>query len=719
MLLRMMMRGVMALVLLLGVACGGAQVRPGGVESPLSLERVVLYRNGVAYFERRGVVRGDRLTLRVRKDQINDLLKSLAVVDRGSGQVVSVSIPLDPSSWQKAALSALRPGHGQLAEVLDSLRGTAIEVDAGRRSVSGRIVMVERVQVNRPEPREALEEDYRLTLIDGADLAVVRLSEVRGFTLLDGEVALQIDRHLDASAGEGMFQQVELTLRLSGEGEHDLAVSYVAPAPQWKPTYRIVIDDEHPGQALLQAWAVVDNVSGENWQAVRLSLTAGEPLAFRYDLHSPREVERPDLSHSAADKRARVAIGERTAGDEALTVEAEPAAPSRAMPEAEEEYVADDAVEAKARSRRLGTMGSGAAVRSLAPGRVPAPAPAVSAQAMARSTAARGSTERISGLTRFDLRDRVTLPDGSASMVALINQRVKGEQVFLYRPGGSGQGYELNPYRVVRFHNDTDFALEPGPISIFAGGSFVGEGLSEAVGSRDTATIPFAVEPSLVVRSKVERSGEKMRVIKLSRGVLEVESYARVSTEWTVQGDGREAYRVLVRHPREGGRHELVDPPPGVEELKDAYLVPVQLPAGQKQAQVTVVEQTPVRTSVSIWDGRAVELFDLWLASDELDAKMRAKLEPIAEKRREIGRIDSEIRSLEKQKAELNERARETRLSLRAIEKDKAAGALRRKLGQRLDEFTREADAVGRRIVELSSRRLELKIELEDLLESL
>ena len=41
-------------------------------------------------------------------------------------------------------------------------------------------------------------------------------------------------------------------------------------------------------------------------------------------------------------------------------------------------------------------------------------------------------------------------------------------------PGGAGDGYEANPYRVVRFKNTTPFALEPGPIAIYAGGSFVG-----------------------------------------------------------------------------------------------------------------------------------------------------------------------------------------------------------------------------------------------------
>ena len=45
--------------------------------------------------------------------------------------------------------------------------------------------------------------------------------------------------------------------------------------------------------------------------------------------------------------------------------------------------------------------------------------------------------------------------------------------------GGAGMGYESNPYRVVRFKNSTPFVLESGPIAIYAGGSFVGEGLSE------------------------------------------------------------------------------------------------------------------------------------------------------------------------------------------------------------------------------------------------
>ena len=64
----------------------------------LQLSRVVLYRNGVGYFERNGEFDGNVLRLKVRKDQINDLLKSLTVVDRRTGKAVSVSMPLDPQT---------------------------------------------------------------------------------------------------------------------------------------------------------------------------------------------------------------------------------------------------------------------------------------------------------------------------------------------------------------------------------------------------------------------------------------------------------------------------------------------------------------------------------------------------------------------------------------------------------------------------------------------
>ena len=191
----------------------------------LELDTVVLYRNGIGYFERHGKVSEDSLRLKVRKDQVNDLLKSLTVVDR-NGQAVSVSMPLDPTSWANAAMATLAPGNGSLAQVLDSIRGTEITVHThGGRILRGRVVMVEHT-INEPDPTMRGGEsiaapstsdtrDWKLTVLSRGQLEVVRLSKVKGVTLHDGDLAMQLHRSLDASAGEGMFEQVEIEVRLA------------------------------------------------------------------------------------------------------------------------------------------------------------------------------------------------------------------------------------------------------------------------------------------------------------------------------------------------------------------------------------------------------------------------------------------------------------------------------------------------------------------------
>ncbi len=133
----MKLRTVLFAVSLAACAHPHAQLTTTG--GALQLSKVVLYRNGVGYFERAGHVDGDALTLRVRKDQVNDLLKSLTVVERAGGRAVSISMPLDPRAWANAAIATLGPGAGSLYEVLDKLRGTDVTLKTDDGPVRGRI----------------------------------------------------------------------------------------------------------------------------------------------------------------------------------------------------------------------------------------------------------------------------------------------------------------------------------------------------------------------------------------------------------------------------------------------------------------------------------------------------------------------------------------------------------------------------------------------------
>jgi hypothetical protein len=726
-----MMRGarLVSILALTLTACGGARKPYATTGGALQLSKVVLYRNGVGYFERGGKVSGDVFTIRVRKDQVNDLLKSLTVVERKGGRAVSISMPLDPRAWANAAIATLGPGSGSLAEVLDKLRGTEVTLTTSDDSLTGRVLIVEVLQPETKKDGEANQVDYKVTLIRDDKMSVVKLSKVTGITLHNDDISMQFQRSLDATAGEGMFQQVDVTIRLAGAHSHDLLVSYVVGAPMWKPTYRVVLPEQGKGKALLQGWAVVDNTTGEDWREVKLSLTSGAPIAFRYDLHTPRDVVRTDLSSVGSTRRAQASIGESTYGQPAT----ESAAPSPAPVATSTPYKDMDtkSVPAKkpARSTKSTSLydkapASGAASGYAAGGESwngPADEPAaVDAEQLARSMQANTTSKSVSGLSRYDLGELLTVPDGTSTMVAIINEQVDGEETFLFKPGGGGQGYESNPYRVIRFKNSTPFALESGPISIYSGGSFVGEGISEPVSAGVAVTIPFAVESSLLVASSADYNGDDVRLVRIVRGVLEIEQFGRRTTTWrvTAQQPRPNDTTVYVRQQKMGGSYELAPRPPGTEDLPDAYLIPFTLPGKAAEAKLAVVEQTPSRTTISIWESRALVLLEGILANNP-DQATRAKLDPIVKLRQEIGRIDTEIEGKTRTRAELDQRANETRANLEAIKKDPAANALRKRLSDRLEQFAKDGDKLGRDIVELSTKRTERKIALEDAMQSL
>jgi hypothetical protein len=721
-------------------ACGGARKPYSTTGGALQLSKVVLYRNGVGYFERGGRVDGDALTIRVRKDQVNDLLKSLTVVERAGGRAVSISMPLDPRAWANGTIATLGPGAGSLFEVLDKLRGTVVTLHKKGGKVHGRILIVEAIQSDgtpRPNGENVpSEQDYKVTLIDDEKLHVVRLRDVTGITLHNGDVAMQFQRSLDATAGEGMFQQVDVTIRLAGRKANDLVVSYVVSAPMWKPTYRVVLPESGKGDALLQGWAVVDNTTGEDWRDVKLALTSGAPIAFRYDLHTPRDVARTDLSSVGSHKRANVSIGESGyAQPEAAPMPAPMNGPAGASaPVATTEYAKKSKAPAPAKtSSRAGRAPAPSAPRAMDEEEMyskkdmesaydmdDAPSP-VDAETLARSMSAQTRAASVSGLTRYDLGEKLTVPDGSSTMVGIINAKVQGEETFLFRPGGAGQGYEANPYRVIRFKNSTPFALESGPISIYSGGSFVGEGISEPVSAGVGVTIPFAVETGLLVASHLQYGGDEMRLVKIVRGVMEVENFARRSTTWeiTAQQPRTADTTLYVRHAKAGGSFQLAPRPPGTEDLPDAYLIPIKLAAGATSSKLEVIEQTPSRSSLSIWDARSLILLEGILAVGTLDKTIRAKLEPLVKLRQEIGRIDTEIEGKTRTRQELDQRADETRQNLEAIKKDPAAGNLRKEQSERLVQFTKDADKLGRDLVELQTKRTEKKIKLEDAMQDL
>jgi hypothetical protein len=600
------------------MGCG----REAVVQSELPLRRVVIYRNGIAYFERAGHVEQDQVRFKMKSTEVGDFLATLAVMESGKSSVRAAAFPLKMDKDNEDA------------------------------------------KTGKPLDKNRLE--------------TVVLS-------LDGRV-------------------------------HDLQVGYVAEAPVWRPSYRVVVQPN--GEADLQAWGIVQNLSGEDWSNVQLSLVAGAPIAFEAQLGRPVIPQRPVVT-DLGEVMAIVPRGETTlASEEQEGKKNEGGTGTRAKgdevaaAEAGEDY---DGVPSDKPAKQPPATGA----RHRGPGAAPAPAappPPPPPSMMPRNIRSLAAVAAQGGTTRYDIPDAISVPDKSATMVMLIAKRVRGESVLLFAPDDGVPESTSHPFRVVRFANATGGILERGPIAVFEKGSFLGEGMLDPLPAGASATVPFALERSLAIDSdrKGDETGE--RVARIENSQLTVERDSRVQTTYRVRNGSDETTKLVVKHPRVHGSR-LFQPPEGTDDQVGAGSALVPVSVASKQTATLVVDE---RSTVERWEDWFSDIAESavknYLANPSADKTMAPKLQAAWALRDEV-----KARRIAKRKidVEMNDIARgmdQTRSSLRAIEKSKGKEVeeLRAKLTKGLNEMVAREEVLRREGIENNLKLTEVEVRFRE-----
>ena len=680
------------LLLLLG--CSG-HLRPS---DDLKVTRAVLYQNGIGYFERQGEVHSQVLKLRIMPHQIKDVLKSLTVVDLGTGRAVNIALPVEKTQSRRLAMlpPQVRNGGG-LVSIARAFRGARASVTAKDGSGSGRLVGVEQ-----------LSEDgngWKLTILrDDGTLQSFNLAGVRKLRIGDRTLEVGLRKALDVSLDEGAWKPVELTVHLAGPLPHNLMVSYVVEMPTWKPAYRVVLT-KGEGDGLLQGWAVVDNVSGEDWDKVGLSLTAGTPLTFTYDLYSPRYVRRPDLS----PPQEQMALAPPPPTDGAM--EAEEAAPEMdAMPASglssrgagSGRYKESKKMKRRSRSMRRPAARSMPAEPSMSYAPAPPPKPRMSSELLAKGFSALVKGSRVGSLYRFDIEQPVTIRDRQSALVSILNKKVPAEDVLLYRMDTSA----TYPYRSVRLKNTTGTIIESGPVAIYKDGNFVGEAVGGKVESDTSTFIPYSVDARVLVTLSDQTKDEGASLLRIVNGqfYLEVKRVA-IHKYTVVNNSGEEATLYVQRRQNTGWK--LVAPDKGVLTEKDHYFVPVKL-AAKGKTEIEVREETPVRrwTGISSWLGQ--KAVGLYLNDPSADAKVSKALKEALDLQDQVAKLDRELSRLRRAKSDYSKRQDQVRANLKLLGKSIRNADLARKLTKTLLELEKKLNDVTRDLVARDMKRSEL-----------
>ena len=743
--------GFAPLALVLLATLGGCATTSIGPSEDLRLRRIVLYQNGIGYFERTGAVTEDRMRLQFREHEVDDVLKSLVVIEEGAGPgkkpaTVNVLLPEakaktggDETTWLDLVLSP-RPGRPiaiAYAVPMAAWKATyrVVLPDAGAHASepaaapgAGRVLLQAWALVDNVTDEDW--SDVSLALASGAPLSFASDLRSPRYVARPDANGRMVD---PVATGPIMAEN-------SGSVDHDADGILDS-------------DDKCPDDPDGGGEDGCPDVGGQKNAPSRVVVSSSDvrilpKLMFRSGSDALLPEAKPLLDEMAATLRAhpeikRVAIDGHASPDEkdGDTLSARRAAAVRLA--LEQRGVATELVPrafgatrpidqaanegGRARNRRAElTIDQGGAEVRLKDleSRVDAlkeqTRRARTRDALVRETVLAGKAEQsvrasaaprdVAGAVRYDIDRPITIPHRSSTLVTLINEYLPGGDVYLFRPEPNAPATATHPLRAARLENRGAHGLEAGSVSVFASGTFAGEGLIERLAPGETAMIPYALDSSTSVRVETKGADEPIRLVALARGVVTVEDAEILTTRYAITAGKQAPSRMFVRHARHGG-FEVKALPPGTESTVVAHLVPVALTPGKK-AELVIEERRSHRREVAVLDAGGARL-GLYLKGDP-PAEITGALRDIVTARVDLGKLEEEAGALREQLADTAQRAAEIRASLIAIEKTPRASELQKKLVADLAQTTARGESLSMKLGETSAASSELRARLMD-----
>lgn len=639
----------------------------------LRVREMVLYKHGVGFFKRQGEFEGEQVRLSFRETEINDILKSLTVFDRQGGYIVGVQYPTPDQREKRMQENSVHlSDERSLRDFIISLRGRQVEcvIGSSRKSerIRGRMLGLDE-DAQRPTISLLTQDDEVQTFL---------LKALRSVRLLDSTCKNDLLYFLDASMERE--REATITIRLN-DGPHELVAYYLAPAPTWRVSYRLIgekLEEGTAGRAVLQGWGIFDNQL-EDLDDVRVTLVAGQPISFVYELAESLIPERPHVRDES-----RVAPGPI---------------------EYEQMYEISEDLEAPAFRRAPGGK---------------AAAPMMAAARMGKLASAppppppRTETRDAGETFQYIVTTPVSVKRGESALVPILSIALRYERELLYNQSKLAN----HPVAALRFTNESDLTLERGPVTFIEDDDYKGEAVLSFSKPGETLYLPYSVELSIQIRESQQRS-RQMRSVRLEGAFLVYEEYETEQVEYEVTNRGSEERVVTIEAERRPGA-ELVETaaPDAQDQRFYRWRIPTKANAATKFStqQRTLVYR---RTELEHLDETRLNLSDL-RNKGLLDEANYEKLRQIFDLSKAVKELEARQAQLSARRSQILEEQEQYRRNLTALRGDGGKeGALRDRILQQLEASQNQLNAVQKEHEDSESKAELLLRRLDALVKAL
>ncbi len=644
---------------------------PASAAEP-ALTRVTLSTGGVGQFLFAAEVDGAAtLPLDVPLDQVDDVLKSLQV-DDPAGSPANVRLPgRQPLSESFRTLPFGPDAFASPEALFGALVGEAVSVPGAGVSggMSGTILAVSPFEAALPNNGGTVTR-HRLTLATSTGIETLVLEETPGLDLQSNALRSQVAAALRAIAAQRVQDRRTLQVALGPGGPRTVRFGYVVPAPVWKASYRLTVPTEgQDGPARLQAFAVVENLSGRDWRDVEVVLTSGQPVLYHQPLYEAVFTSRPEapvevpnrltpaVDAGATGGRGKVAQQQEEDGAPGGPPAPPPPAPMMAFP------------------------------RAMAASPVSAPPPAEVLQAAAQ--------------VRFRLAAKVSAASGESLLLPLADRPVPARRVALYRRDAD----PLHPLVAVLLTNDGSGALPPGLATLYEAGAdgpaFIGDARLPAIQPGEDRLASFAAD--LPVRVEMTQ-GDDATITggRAARGVLQIVRRQRATTAYRMTTPADSGRTMLVEQPRRDG-WTLVQPDPAqVGTTPTHYRITQIVPPGTTSF-LNVVLERPVEERLALTEASSAQLAAL-ASAGQLSPALRAALTRAGALRADLDRRHAAADDVEHRRATIVADQNRVRQNLVAVpngsELQRRYLGIMQKQENDLAALATQADAAGRAVTE-------------------
>ena len=647
---------------LLIVALAAVLALPGlAAAQDLVLKRVMLSSGGLGYFEYEATVEGDAiLKLTVGLEQVDDVLKSLVVYD-DKGAVGGLSLPgREPLKQAFKDLPFDEDALASPASLLATLKGAQISVGGGR-AMSGRVVSVEPETATTSDGKTTIRRT-RVTLLTDRGLQQFILEDAENLQFADAALRDKIGQALMAIQSNRAKEARTIDLAARGQGKRTVRVAFIVEAPVWKASYRLTLPGDNAPRSALQGWATVENLSGQDWKNIELTLVSGRPVAFHQALYEAYYVTRPDVPVEVAGRL----MPNVDRGGVRLREAAPPPPPPAPMP-AQKSIFQERAASAPA----------------YAP-----PPPAASAADQFEATDA--ATQVV-----FKFPRPVSVENGRTLSIPILDRQVPAGRLALYQADTPAR----NPLAAVRLTNDGETGLPPGILTIYerdkAGNvAYVGDARLSAFPVGETRLLAYALDEKIVIERDEART-DRLATGTIVDGVLRYSRLVRQTTTYRVRGPAKEPRQLVIVQRRLNGWTLVKPDSKGVEISEGNYRLPFQLPGGDQTQTFEVAQEQTQQQDMRLLAGAADQI-RLFAQAKEFDAKTRDALTKVlqlqgtvAEAQRKVTELDGQRKAIVDEQARLREN----------LARVPANSDLQRRYLATLDKQETELEAIaGRRI---------------------